>query len=50
MEFTLSEQVIARIILGFGTALSGVAASVYLSETFSSPYRAWGVGLLNDFY
>jgi len=42
--------VIARIILGFGTAVSGIAAGVYLSETFSSRYRAWGVGLLNDFY
>lgn len=42
--------VIARIILGFGTALSGIAAGVYLSETFASRYRAWGVGLLNDFY
>lgn len=42
--------VVARIILGFGNALSGIAAQVYLSETFSSRYRAWGVGLLNDFY
>lgn len=42
--------VVARIILGFGSALSGIAAGVYLSETFASRYRAWGVGLLNDFY
>jgi len=42
--------VVARIILGFGSAVSGIAAGVYLSETFSSRYRAWGVGLLNDFY
>ena len=42
--------VVARIILGFGAALSGIAAGVYLSETFASRYRAWGVGLLNDFY
>ena len=42
--------VAARIILGFGAALSGIAAGVYLSETFASRYRAWGVGLLNDFY
>lgn len=42
--------VIARIVLGFGTALSGIAASVYLSETFASRWRAWGVGMLNDFY
>ncbi|TVY26900.1 Lactose permease [Lachnellula hyalina] len=42
--------VVARIILGFGTALSGIAGGVYLSETFPSRWRAWGVGLLNDFY
>jgi MFS family permease len=42
--------VIGRIILGLGAALSGVAAGVYLSETFPSRWRAWGVGLLNDFY
>ena len=30
--------------------MSGIAAGVYLSETFASRYRAWGVGLLNDFY
>jgi MFS family permease len=42
--------VVARIILGFGSILSGVAGAVYLSETFPSQWRAWGVGLLNDFY
>jgi MFS family permease len=42
--------VVARIILGFGTVESGVAAGVYLSESFAARYRAWGVGLLNDFY
>ena len=42
--------VVARILLGFGSAVSGIAAGVYLSETFSSRWRAWGVGLLNDFY
>ncbi|KAK3627125.1 hypothetical protein LTR22_022885 [Elasticomyces elasticus] len=42
--------VVARVFLGFGTAISGIASGVYLSETFSSRYRAWGVGLLNDFY
>lgn len=42
--------VVARIVLGFGTIISGIAAGVYLSETFASRYRAWGVGLLNDFY
>lgn len=42
--------VIARVVLGFGSAISGVAAGVYLAETFPSRWRAWGVGLLNDFY
>ncbi|KAF2098320.1 putative hexose carrier protein [Rhizodiscina lignyota] len=42
--------VVARIILGFGSQVSGIAAAVYLSETFPSRWRAWGVGLLNDFY
>lgn len=42
--------VVARIVLGFGSAVSGIAAGVYLSETFPSRWRAWGVGLLNDFY
>lgn len=41
---------IARIVLGFGSAVSGIAGAVYLSETFPSRWRAWGVGLLNDFY
>lgn len=45
-----SAKVVARIFLGFGSAVSGIAAGVYLSETFASRYRAWGVGLLNDFY
>lgn len=42
--------IVARIFLGFGSQLSGIAAGVYLSETFASRWRAWGVGLLNDFY
>lgn len=42
--------VVARIILGFGSAISGIAGGVYLAETFPSRWRAWGVGLLNDFY
>ncbi|CRG87437.1 D-xylose-proton symporter-like 3, chloroplastic [Talaromyces islandicus] len=42
--------VVARIVLGFGSAVSGVSGSVYLTETFPSRWRAWGVGLLNDFY
>lgn len=42
--------VVARIVLGFGAAVTGIAGGVYLSETFPSRFRAWGVGLLNDFY
>ncbi|KID90517.1 Major facilitator superfamily domain, general substrate transporter [Metarhizium guizhouense ARSEF 977] len=42
--------VVARIVLGFGGGISNVAAPVYLSETFPSRWRAWGVGLLNNFY
>ncbi|OAA62434.1 General substrate transporter [Niveomyces insectorum RCEF 264] len=42
--------VVARVVLGFGAAISGIAAGVYLSETYASRWRAWGVGLLNDFY
>ncbi|KAF2448732.1 putative sugar transporter [Karstenula rhodostoma CBS 690.94] len=42
--------VVARIILGFGSIVAGVASGVYLSETYPSRWRAWGVGLLNDFY
>ena len=42
--------VIARIVLGFGSTLSGVAGGVYLCETFPSRWRAWGVGNLNNFY
>ncbi|KAI1339662.1 putative hexose carrier protein [Xylariaceae sp. FL0016] len=42
--------VVGRIILGIGSAISGIASAVYLSETFASRWRAWGVGLLNDFY
>ncbi|RJE26873.1 Sugar and other transporter [Aspergillus sclerotialis] len=42
--------VVARVVLGLGSAVSGIAGGVYLSETFSSRWRAWGAGLLNDFY
>lgn len=42
--------VIARVILGWGNAIGGVAGAVYLSETFPSRWRAWGVGLLNNCY
>ncbi|KAI0401908.1 putative hexose carrier protein [Xylaria palmicola] len=46
----VSMFVVARIILGFGRVISSIAAGVYLSETFPSRWRAWGVGLLNDLY
>lgn len=42
--------VIARIILGAGSVVSGIAGGVYLSEAFPSRWRAWGVGTLNNFY
>ncbi|TQV95137.1 hypothetical protein V2A60_009798 [Cordyceps javanica] len=40
--------VIARIILGAGGQISGIAGVVYLSETFPSRWRTWGLGLLNN--
>ena len=42
--------VVGRVILGLGSSVSGIASSVYLSEGFPSRWRAWGAGLLNDFY
>jgi MFS family permease len=42
--------VIARAVMGWGIALSDIAAPVYITETFPSQYRAWGSGLLNNFY
>lgn len=42
--------VIARIVLGFGSGISSVAAAVYLSETFPSRWRAWGVGVSGAIY
>jgi MFS family permease len=42
--------VVGRIMIGFGLAVSQIAGGVYLSETFPSRWRAWGVGLLNDCY
>ena len=41
---------LGRIILGLGASASGIAGGVYLSETFPSRFRAWGVGSLNDLY
>ncbi len=42
--------VVARIILGFGSVGSGIAGGVYLTESFHARWRAWGVGMLNNFY
>ncbi|KAK4243565.1 general substrate transporter [Corynascus novoguineensis] len=42
--------VVGRIIIGLGASVSGIAGGVYLSESFHSRFRAWGVGSLNDFY
>jgi MFS family permease len=41
---------VARIVLGFGSGVNGIAAGVYLNETFPSRWRTWGVGTLNNFY
>lgn len=42
--------VIARIFIGFGTTASGVAGPAYLAETLPFKWRAWGLGIFNDFY
>jgi MFS family permease len=42
--------VIGRIILGVGSVISAVSSAVYLSETFPSQHRAWGMGILNAFW
>ena len=42
--------VIARILIGFGTSASGLAGPVYLAETLPFQWRAWGLGVFNDFY
>jgi MFS family permease len=42
--------VVGRIIIGLGASASGIAGGVYLSESFPSRFREWGVGSLNDFY
>lgn len=41
---------VARVVLGFGTGVNGIAAGVYLNEAFPSRWRTWGVGTLNNFY
>ncbi|OCT50867.1 high-affinity glucose transporter [Cladophialophora carrionii] len=42
--------VIARIIIGFGTGASSIAAPVYLSETVPVKLRALSLALLYDFW
>lgn len=42
--------VVARIIIGFGTSASGLCGPTYLAETLPFKWRAWGLGVLNDFY
>ncbi|KAI0179770.1 putative hexose carrier protein [Hypoxylon sp. FL1284] len=42
--------VVGRIILGIGSAISGVSSSVFLNETFPQKWRTWGAGMLNNFY
>ncbi|KAF8155794.1 MFS sugar transporter-like protein [Crassisporium funariophilum] len=42
--------VIARILIGFGTSASGLSGPVYLAETLPFQWRAWGLGVFNDFY
>jgi MFS family permease len=41
---------VARIVLGFGSGVNGIAAGVYLNEVFANRWRVWGVGTLNNFY
>lgn len=42
--------VVSRIILGWGGQIQGIAGAVYLSETFPSRWRAWGVGVGSFFF
>lgn len=42
--------VFARILLGFGTSASGLTGPAYLAETLPLKWRAWGLGIFNDFY
>ncbi|ORX35085.1 putative hexose carrier protein [Kockovaella imperatae] len=42
--------VVARVVLGFCSGVDGIAAAVYLNETFASRWRTWGAGTLNNFY
>ncbi|KAF7557999.1 hypothetical protein G7Z17_g289 [Cylindrodendrum hubeiense] len=42
--------IISRIGLGVGKSSTMIVAPIYLAETFPHKYRAWGLGLINDFY
>jgi MFS family permease len=42
--------VFARVLIGFGTAASGVTGPAYIAETLPLKFRGWGLGLFNDFY
>ncbi|KAH8809154.1 general substrate transporter [Xylogone sp. PMI_703] len=42
--------IVARVLVGFGIALTNIATGTYLSETFPSAWRSWGVSMLNNFY
>ncbi|KAH8896882.1 MFS general substrate transporter [Thozetella sp. PMI_491] len=42
--------IVARILIGFGSSLGNIASGTYLSETFLSTWRAWGVSMLNNFF
>ncbi|KAL7929007.1 general substrate transporter [Trichoderma chlorosporum] len=42
--------IVARVLIGFGTAIANIASGTYLSETFPNKWRLWGVSMLNNFY
>ncbi|KAF5531699.1 hypothetical protein FMEXI_12845 [Fusarium mexicanum] len=46
----LAMFIIARVLIGFGVALANISSGTYLSETFPSVWRSWGVSMLNNFY
>ncbi|KAI6901411.1 MFS general substrate transporter [Hortaea werneckii] len=48
--FTHFAVVIARILIGFGTAASGCGGPPYLAETLPLHWRGWGLGIFNDCY
>jgi MFS family permease len=41
---------VGRILVGYGTAASSIAAPTYLAETLPYKWRGWGLGLMTDFY